>query len=189
MALTSSISTAGGRLAAGGGSLAYPVWARWNDELDQRYTLRVEEELMLLHPDRWSLAQSSDRVIPELSAHLAPHASAEAHAAVIGLVTDIHPDPDGVLGELGALRHRLAQELGQMGLAVAAAGMHPMTVWKETRMSSAPRYRLLGDSLRMLARREPTMALHVHVGLPTPEDAVRVLNALRRSAPILLALS
>jgi carboxylate-amine ligase len=33
------------------------------------------------------------------------------------------------------------------------------------------------------------MALHVHVGVPAPEDAIRVLNGLRRNAPVLLALS
>jgi carboxylate-amine ligase len=41
----------------------------------------------------------------------------------------------------------------------------------------------------MLAHREPTMALHVHVGVPAPEDAVRVLNGLRRNLALLLALS
>ena len=33
------------------------------------------------------------------------------------------------------------------------------------------------------------MALHVHVGVPAPEDAIRVLNGLRRQIPVLLALS
>ena len=33
------------------------------------------------------------------------------------------------------------------------------------------------------------MALHVHVGVPDPEDAIRLLNGLRRNIPVLLALS
>jgi glutamate---cysteine ligase / carboxylate-amine ligase len=74
-----------------------------------------------------------------------------------------------------------------MGLTVAVSGTHPMTVWQETAVSHAERYRQLDDSMRVLARREPTMALHVHVGVPDPEDAVR--NGLRRRAPVLLALS
>ena len=41
----------------------------------------------------------------------------------------------------------------------------------------------------MLARREPTLALHVHIGVPDPEDAIRVLNGLRDAVPVLLALS
>lgn len=76
-----------------------------------------------------------------------------------------------------------------MGLTAAAAGMHPLTVGDETQVSAAPRYRLIVDSMRMLARREPTMAMHVHVGIPSADDAVRVLNGLRRAVPALLALS
>jgi len=52
-----------------------------------------------------------------------------------------------------------------------------------------PAPRALNDALRVLARREPTMALHVHVGAPDPEDAIRLLNGLRHRVPVLLALS
>jgi carboxylate-amine ligase len=168
---------------------AYPLWAHWNGGAGRRYTLGVEEEVMLLDPRSWSLAQSSDEVLAGLSDELAPHTAPETHAAVVELVTGVHSHVDGVVRELGSLRDRLACELDAMGLSTAAAGTHPLTVWAETEISGAPRYRDLEASMRMLARREPTMALHVHVGVPSPEDAVRVLNALRRSIPVLLALS
>jgi glutamate---cysteine ligase / carboxylate-amine ligase len=41
----------------------------------------------------------------------------------------------------------------------------------------------------VLARREPTLATHVHVGVATAEAAVRLMNRLRRHIPLLLALS
>ena len=144
---------------------------------------------MLLEPAGWSLAQSSDHVLARLSDELSPHTSPETHAAVVELATGIHPDVDGVLAELTSLRNRLSCELGAMGLAVAAAGTHPLTVREETEVSGAVRYRALNDSMRVLARREPTMALHVHVGAPDPEDAIRLLNGLRRNIPVLLGLS
>ena len=144
---------------------------------------------MLLEPRSWSLAQSSDQVFARLSRELSRNISQETHAAVIETATGIHPDVDGVIAELSSLRNRLAHELGAMGLSVAAAGTHPLTVREETEMSGAVRYRALGDSLRVLARREPTMALHVHVGVPAPDDAIRLLNGLRRNIPVLLALS
>jgi len=166
-----------------------PLWARWNGELDQHYTLGVEEELMLLEPHQWSLAQSSDKVLVRLSGELSAHTFPETHAAVVELATGIHPGVGGVVAELALLRNLLSQELRAMGLTVAAAGTHPLTVREETEVSSAIRYRTLNDSMRVLARREPTMALHVHVGVPAPEDAVRLLNGLRRNIPVLLALS
>ena len=144
---------------------------------------------MLLEPRDWSLAQSSDEVLARLSGELSAHTFSETHAAVIELATGIYPDVDGVVAELAALRDRLAHELGAMGLSVAGAGTHPLTVREEAEVSSASRYRTVNDSMRVLARREPTMALHVHVGVPSPEDATRLLNGLRRCIPVLLALS
>jgi carboxylate-amine ligase len=167
----------------------FPAWARWNDGCEQSYTLGVEDEVMLLDPRRWSLAQCSDRVLAELSGELSVNTAPETHAAVVELTTGIHSDVDGLIAELGGLRGRLAEELQAMGLAVGAGGTHPLTVWAETEISSAPRYRLVDDSMRALARREPTMALHVHVGVHTSDDAIRLLNRMRASVPALLALS
>ena len=88
-----------------------------------------------------------------------------------------------MVAELPGLRKRLAGEVDAVGLTVAVAGTRPLTVWEETQVSGAVRYCDLGDSLRVLARREPTMALHVHVGVPEPDDAIRVLNRLRERIP------
>ena len=108
---------------------------------------------------------------------------------MIELVTGIHSDVAGVVRELAALRGRLDRELRAMGLVAASLGTYPLAYSGETRVSGAARYELVGKSMRMLARREPTMALHIHIGIPDPEDAIRVLNGLRRAVPILLALS
>jgi glutamate---cysteine ligase / carboxylate-amine ligase len=144
---------------------------------------------MLLDPADWLLAQSGDDVLARLSDELSPHTSPGTHAAVVELATGIHPDVNGVVAELTSLRNRLSRELDAMGLTVAPAGTHPLTVREETEVSGATRYRALNDSLRVLARREPIMALHVHVGVPAPEHAIRLLNGLRRNIPVLLALS
>ncbi len=43
--------------------------------------------------------------------------------------------------------------------------------------------------MRELAHREPTFALHVHVGVPSSDDAVTAFNRMRVHLPLLLALS
>ena len=60
---------------------------------------------------------------------------------------------------------------------------------RDTAIPSHPRYKQIGDSMRVLARREPTLATHVHVGVANPADAIRLLNRLRTQLPLLLALS
>jgi carboxylate-amine ligase len=108
---------------------------------------------------------------------------------VVELTTAVHPGVAGVVSELRQLRTRLSRDLAELGLAAAAAGTHPAADWDETEVSNAPRYRVLEESMRTLVRREPTMALHVHLGVPDPHDAVRLLNSFRTIVPILLALA
>ncbi|HYB26083.1 MAG TPA: YbdK family carboxylate-amine ligase [Solirubrobacteraceae bacterium] len=168
---------------------ARPGWACWNRGRGLRYTIGVEEEVMLLNPSAYSLVQSSESVLAGLSDELATHASLETHASVIELRTGIHGDVAGAVAEIEWLRAQFAEELGAMRLAAASAGTYPMACREETRVSRGARYSLVSDSMRSLARREPTLALHVHVGVPDPEDAIRVLNGLRAALPPLLALS
>jgi glutamate---cysteine ligase / carboxylate-amine ligase len=166
-----------------------PRWAHWNDGLGRRYTLGVEEEVMLLHRTDHSLAESSESVLDRLSDNVRRHTFPETHAAVVELATGVHQDVSGAVTELAALRSMLAHELSEMGLDAAAAGTYPLSIPTQTRVTGAARYRKIADSMRALARREPTLALHVHVGIPDREDAVRVFNRLRRAVPLLLAMS
>jgi glutamate---cysteine ligase / carboxylate-amine ligase len=168
---------------------SFPAWAQWNSSIGRRYTLGVEEELMLLRPQDQSLGESSDWVLARLPPGLSDHASPETHAAVIELATGVHLDVHSVSGELADLRARLSRELRAVGLVAASAGAYPLEPPSEIRVSRAGRYRAVTDSMRALAHREPTMAIHVHVGVPHPEQAVRLLNGFRNQVPLLLALS
>ena len=93
------------------------------------------------------------------------------------------------MAELGRLRARLARDARAIGLAVAAAGMHPGEMAEDPRVSPARRYQVVQRTMRGIARREPTFALHVHIGVADPESAIRLLNRLRAHLPLLLALS
>ena len=64
-----------------------------------------------------------------------------------------------------------------------------MAEWHDMQVSGGARYQLLLGTLRDLARREPTFALHVHVAVREPEVAIDVANRLRAHLPLLLALS
>jgi carboxylate-amine ligase len=91
--------------------------------------------------------------------------------------------------ELLALRAALGDGLDRLGLRAAAAGTHPLATRGEVRIAPDARYRQIEDTMRAIARREPTMALHVHVAVPDAASAVRALDGLRNDLPLLLALS
>jgi carboxylate-amine ligase len=100
-----------------------------------------------------------------------------------------HATVGGAVAELGRLRARLARDAQAIGLAVAAAGMHPGEMAEDAQVSPAGRYQVVQHTMRGIARREPTFALHVHIGVADPESAIRLLNRLRAHLPLLLALS
>ena len=122
---------------------------RWYSGIPQRYTIGVEEELMLLDPAHFSLVQSSEKVLRRLPDGLSAHVSPETP-------------------ELATLRGQLARELSAMGLRAASAGIYPLAYAGETRVSGSVRYRVVADSMRALARREPTLALHCTLACLTP---------------------
>ena len=165
-------------------------WADWNVDPDRpAWTVGIEEEVMLLDPRDWQLAHVMDDLLPELSPGLAEKVSAETHACTLELETGVHATVSDAVAELRALRTSLVDELDPLGLVPAAAGTHPLAVGEDTEVSGSARYQVLEDGLRVLARREPTFALHVHVGVPIAELAVAAADRLRAQIPLLLALS
>jgi carboxylate-amine ligase len=145
---------------------------------------------MLLDPRRgWSLAQRIDDVLEALPDALAGYVSAETHQAAIELTTDPHPSVAPAVAQLHGLRGKLAEALSKLGLAAAAAGTHPSASWSETEVTTSSRYRVIHRTMRDLAMREPTFALHVHIGVPDPDRAIELYNRLRVHLPLLLALS
>ena len=162
-------------------------WATWNPST--AYSVGIEEEVMLLDPRDWSLAHRIDDVLPRLSPRLASRATAETHGAAIELASRPHASATGAAREMARLRVALARELGTVGLRAASAGTHPFAMWTATEISSGERYQLVYEAMRELARREPTFALHVHVGVADPEAAIVLHNRMRVHLPLLLALS
>jgi carboxylate-amine ligase len=171
-------------------SPSLPEWAIWNSDPGRpAWTVGVEEEVMLLDPDSWALAQRIDTLLPELSPELAGSVSAETHACTLELATGVHSTVRSAAAELYSLRVALANELRPLGLKPAVAGTHPLAQGHEVEVSGGARYQLLQEGLRVLARREPTFALHVHVGVPDAELATRAADRLRAHLPLILALS
>jgi glutamate---cysteine ligase / carboxylate-amine ligase len=167
-----------------------PRWAWWNPVGAERpWTVGIEEEVMLLDPHDLTLANRVDDVLASLPADLPGQASAETHACAVELAGRPHARVAAAAADLAGLRRTLARTLGDLRLCAAVAGTHPFALWSDVEASTGPRYRRIRASMRELAHREPTFALHVHVAVPDGEAAVRALDGLRRDLPLLLALS
>ncbi len=162
-------------------------WANWNAD-SAPWTVGLEEEVMLLEPDG-SPAWRSEDVLRALPEELTEHTRGETHGLALELATNPYATVAAAANELRGMRAGLAETVRALGLHAAVAGTHPTVRAEEVEVSPGARYQYLHASLRELARREPTFALHVHVAVPDAELAVRALNGMRAHIPVLLALS
>lgn len=168
---------------------ASPAWAEWHGGEHPPWTIGIEEEVLLLNTQDLMLSQSIDYVLRSVPPDLADRLTAETHGSAVELATGINTRVDEAVGDLRDVRQRLQRSLEPLALKAACAGTHPQAVWYQTVVSSGERYQMLYGSMRELARREPTFALHVHVGVAEEEAAIKLYNRMRAHVPLLLALS
>lgn len=169
--------------------MTIPDWARWPDPDRPAWTLGVEEEVMLLDAETLALAPAIEEVLDALPQSLRERVTSETHSSALEMATGVHPTVDAATSEMARLRSELANALEGLGLRAASAGTHPTATWEDVVVAPAQRHREVEEAMRALARREPTFALHVHVGVPTPAGAIGALNQVRAHLPLLLALS
>jgi len=167
-----------------------PAWASWPvREGAPAWTIGVEEEVMLVAGPGYNLAQAIDEVIPRIPVDVAQYFHRETHAAAVELSTDVHTNVGEAIADLRQLRRAMRETCDGLELQVASSGTHPFAISREISVSRGERQAAVYGSMRELARREPTFALHVHVGFNDPDAAIRVYNRMRVHLPMLLALS
>jgi carboxylate-amine ligase len=109
--------------------------------------------------------------------------STEIFATQIELKTGVCRDAFDALTELDGLR----QAVRAQGVELMGAGLHPSDRGEPV-LIDKPRYAVVKEDLASLLRTPPS-GLHVHVGMPDPETAIQVGNALRYHLPLLQALT
>ena len=148
------------------------------------FALGIEEEHLLVDPETHLPVPEAEQVLARIDApeELVAH---EAYAAEIELRSPPSRDAAEAAGALGRLR-AAAREAGATLMAV---GLHPAARWGDAPLVDAERYRRVEREVRGLIRRTPECALHVHVGMPDGETAIRCFNGLRRHLPLLAGLA
>jgi glutamate---cysteine ligase / carboxylate-amine ligase len=157
-----------------------------NFGVEADFSLGVEEELLLVDPYSYALDHGAEALLARLSIPEREGAAApEAYAALVELATPICRDASDAVAACAGLRAHLRAA----GATVIGTGLHPTGAFGDTVQFPSGRYRLLMNEMRGLLARTPTCALHVHVGMPDAETAIRAYNALRSHLPLLQALS
>jgi carboxylate-amine ligase len=153
------------------------------------FTVGIEEELMILDPDGWDLAQAIEPCLRAVPAEFEGQVKPELFQSVLEIATRPHPNLRSAADELVALRRMIEDVAGQHGLATAAAGTHPFARWEDQKIVERERYANLIGELGYVAKQEIIFGTHVHVGIEGPDRAIYVADGIRRYLPTLLALS
>jgi glutamate---cysteine ligase / carboxylate-amine ligase len=150
----------------------------------QPFTVGIEEELLLVDSRTHALAPVAAAVLAamDLPATAAAH---EAYAAEVELRSPPSLDAAAGAAALAALR----ATAGAAGATLMGTGIHPAAELGDAELVDADRYRLVEGEMRGLIRRTPECALHVHVGMPDAETAIKVFNGLRMHVPLLAGLA
>jgi carboxylate-amine ligase len=147
------------------------------------FTVGVEEELFLVDPVTGRQANASDAVMERLGP-VQGTVERELHACQVELITDVCRRAGEAVATLEGLRRAvLATGVGLLG-----SGTHPSAAEGEAEITDKRRYErireLLGDAVAT-----PVGGLHIHIGMPDAETAIRAFNGLRGHLPLLQALA
>ena len=148
------------------------------------FALGVEEELLLVDPATGRLAPVASGLI----AGLAPERGTiepDVYQALVELASPITAHAIEGTRSLEALR----ADVRAAGATPIGAGIHPAGPFGDAPHVPDERYAAIAASMRGFMRRTPTCALHVHVGMPDPETAIRACNRMRADLPVLQALA
>jgi len=147
------------------------------------FTVGVEEELFLVDPVTGRQTNASAAVLERLGP-VSGTVERELHACQVELISDVCDSAGAAADELRDLRHAVAAT----GAGLLGSGTHPSALEGEAEITDKERYErirdLLGDAVAT-----PVGGLHIHVGMPDAETAIRTFNGLRRHLPLLQALA
>ena len=157
--------------------------------LDDQFTLGVEEEYQIVHPETRELHAYISRLLEDGKSILRERVRAEMHQSVVEVGTSVCPDVASVRRELVEMRGELSRLATKGGLQIVAASTHPISDWKGQKITDNPRYHEIVEDLQDVARGNLIFGLHVHVGIKDKDVATELCNGVRYFLPHLLALT
>lgn len=154
-----------------------------------KFTLGIEEEFQILDADTFTLHSQMSKIIDGGKVLLKERIKEEMHQSVVEMGTNVCEDIKQAREEVTYLRQQIIALAAKEGLKVAASGTHPFSHWSEQLITPNPRYDLIIDEMKDVARGNLIFGMHVHVGIPDREQGMQIMNVARYFLPHLYALS
>lgn len=158
-------------------------------ERNTGFTLGAEEEYQICDPDTGALLPLAPAFMKAVPEALRKRVSYELLHTVIEGNTGVCATVEDAVRDVAETRRLVNEALAPLGGTIGMGSTHPFARWQDQRFVDTIDYRWVGDQLRVVAQRNLTFALHVHVAAPSGEAAVYAANGVRRWYGPLLAMS
>ncbi|QTD98200.1 carboxylate-amine ligase [Streptomyces cyanogenus] len=155
-------------------------------------TIGVEEEYLLLDPvtglpvpvaDKVRAAAGLGRLVADQEVHC------ELLQAQVEVATPVCSTLEEIGGHLLRLRHAVGAAAEEYGCRIAACATPPLRHGHPVAVTDQARYRAMLTQAPQLVAEQLVNGMHVHVGVPSRETGIQVLNRIRVWLPTLTALS
>ncbi|MBK3333074.1 YbdK family carboxylate-amine ligase [Persephonella atlantica] len=153
------------------------------------FTVGAELEVQLVNRTDFSLSNSSDVIFEHLPERLKSIVQPEVLTSMVEIVTPVCEKPEEVVSYFREALHEIDRIGEGYGFRSSALGTHTFAKKEQTQITAKDRYLKLLEELQILLRQFLIYGLHVHVGFPDREMAVRGYNMTINYLPVFLALS
>ncbi|MBP6007240.1 MAG: YbdK family carboxylate-amine ligase [Rhodoferax sp.] len=146
-------------------------------------------ELQIIKESDGLLSPSCDGLMAALPDRSRKLFMPEATQSTIEFVSTVHSDVDDMISEAVEHIYVLKASAAGMQLNLRGGGNHAMHFWNDRIVSKTERGGLLLKKFGFLPKRFSTYGLHVHVGMPSADEAIKVGNVLQKMTPMFIALA
>ncbi|QYF95857.1 glutamate--cysteine ligase [Massilia sp. PAMC28688] len=153
-------------------------------------TIGIELELMVLDRLTFDLMPAAPDILRLLDMQKKDWvATPEITTSMLEVATSILTGYDDAAAQLEEIRSSVHNAAFKVGAAIAGGGAHPFQRWSEQRIYPKERYRESARKFGYLAKMFTVFGMHVHIGIPDPDEAIRTCAWLTQRAPLFIALS
>jgi len=154
-----------------------------------KFTLGIEEEFQIVDESTRELKSHMSKIIEGGKTLLHERIKEEMHQSVVEMGTNVCENIHHARDEVSYLRTQLIQLAKKQGFNVSAAGTHPFSHWRDQPITVNPRYDEIINEMKDVARSNLIFGMHVHVGIPSRDEGLQIMNVARYFIPHIYALS
>jgi carboxylate-amine ligase len=153
------------------------------------YTLGVELEFQLVDRSTLDLVPRANSILEDLVPEGSDRIAPEFLQSIIELQTGVCDTVDDVAADLSRLIHLVEDVAMREDCYLYSTSLHPFADPSAQVLSKGERYQRIMDELQQVGRQFITQGMHVHVGMPDGDTAIKVCDVIQPYLPVLLALS